>query len=81
VTPPAPTKWQVLAQRAGNGVEVAILWSPPATHVKVAVSDERICHHVDLELAGADALSAFRHSFADATSDLLEQAESAASDR
>jgi hypothetical protein len=68
VTPTAATNWRELARRTGNGVEVALLWNQPLNRMKVAVSDGRLCHHVDLELTGADALRAFEESFAHASS-------------
>jgi hypothetical protein len=60
------TQWQELARRFGNGVEVALLWNERVNLVKVAVSDGRLCHHVDLEVADERALSAFHQPFADA---------------
>jgi hypothetical protein len=66
VTP--ATTWRELARRTGNGVEVALLWNQARGCVKVAVSDGRLCHHVDLELTGADALRAFEQPFAHASS-------------
>jgi hypothetical protein len=70
VTPEAATRWRELARRTGDGVEVALLWNKSVDLVKVVVSDRRLCHHVDLELAGPDALSAFHESFAHATTNL-----------
>jgi hypothetical protein len=66
--------WVELAKRAANGLEVALLWNRSSNRVKVAVSDERICHHLDFEVGRADALSAFYHPFADATSRLADPA-------
>jgi hypothetical protein len=70
VKPEAARKWRQLARRTGDGVEVLLLWNKSVDLVKVVVSDGRLCHHVDLELAGADALSAFHESFAHATTNL-----------
>ena len=70
MTPEAATHWRELARRTGNGVEVALLWNPSANRVKVAVSNAELCHHVDFEIAGADALSAFHQPFAQATTNL-----------
>jgi hypothetical protein len=56
--------WIELAKRASNGLEVVLLWDRTSNRVKVAVSDERVCHHLDFEVARADALSAFYHPFA-----------------
>jgi hypothetical protein len=72
VTATAATPWRELARRTGNGVEVALLWNRAFNRVKVAVSDERLCHFVDLEIADDEAVGAFREPFADLTSRLLE---------
>src|SRR5262245_26200443 len=52
-------RWVELAKRATDGLEVALLWNRSSNRVKVAVSDERLCHYLDFEVAPADALSAF----------------------
>jgi hypothetical protein len=70
--------WVELAKRTANGLEVALLWNRSSNRVKVAVSDERVCHHLDFEVARADALSAFYHPFADATSRLAGDGPGAA---
>jgi hypothetical protein len=67
VTSMATDRWHELARRAGNGVEILLLLHKSVDLVKVVVSDERLCHHVDLEVRGADALRAFSVPFADAT--------------
>jgi len=59
-------RWVELAKRATDGLEVALLWNRSSNRVKVAVSDERLCHYLDFEVAPADALSAFYHPFANA---------------
>jgi hypothetical protein len=70
--------WVELAKRTASGLEVALLWSRSSNRVKVAVSDERVCHHLDFEVARADALRAFYHPFAHATSRLADGAPDAA---
>jgi hypothetical protein len=70
-----PGDWAELAKRASNGVEVVLLWSRTSNRVKVAVIDERLCHHLDFELAGGDALRPFYDSFANATSFLAPARE------
>jgi hypothetical protein len=62
--------WVELAKRAASGLEVALLWNRSSNRVKVAVSDDRVCHYLDFEVARADALDAFYHPFAYATSHL-----------
>jgi hypothetical protein len=64
--------WVELAQRVASGLEVALLWNRSSNRVKVVVSDDRVCHHLDFEVARADALSAFYHPFAYATSRLAD---------
>jgi hypothetical protein len=62
--------WRELARRSGEGVEVALLWNESINCVKVVVSDDRLCHHLDLQVDRADELSAFYHSFTHAASRL-----------
>jgi hypothetical protein len=69
------TQWRELARRAGNGIEVALLWNSSANRLKVAVSDDRLCHHLDFELDDADVIDAFRQPFADATKHLLARTD------
>jgi hypothetical protein len=78
VRPLVTERWREVARRAGNGVEVLLLWNESVDVVKVVVSDERLCHHVDLDIAGGSALRAFCEPFADAsarlsTSDLTDE--------
>ena len=70
--------WVELAKRAASGLEVVLLWNRSSNRVKVAVSDGRVCHHIDFEVARADALSTFYHPFAYATSRLADGAPGAA---
>jgi hypothetical protein len=56
----ATTNWLELARRAGNGVELALLWDATADRLKVVVSDAQFCHHLDLQVGDPGALSAFR---------------------
>jgi hypothetical protein len=65
-------QWREMARRAGDGIEVALLWNGSLNLVKVMVSDGRLCHHLDFEVARADTFSAFRKQFADAASRLPE---------
>ena len=69
-----PAEWVELAKRASNGLEVVLLWNRSSNRVKVAVSDERLCHHLDVEVAQADTLSAFYHPFAHAAARLAHGA-------
>ena len=63
-------EWREMARRAGGDVEVSILWNESLSHVKVMVSDKRLCNFVDLEVDSGDALKAFHEAFADATARL-----------
>jgi hypothetical protein len=72
--------WVELGKRAASGLEVALLWNRSSNRVKVAVSDNRVCHHLDFEVARADALSAFYHPFAYATSRLAHGAPAGRAD-
>ena len=56
--------WRELASREGDGLEICLFWSKSAERVKVTVRDERLGESFDLDIAGADALSAFYHPFA-----------------
>jgi hypothetical protein len=56
--------WRELAQRTGDGLAVTLFWSKSAERIKVAVDDSKTGNQFDLEVAGADALSAFYHPFA-----------------
>jgi hypothetical protein len=69
--------WVELAKRASNGLAVVLLWDRASNRVKVAVSDERLCHHLDFEVARADALKAFDHPFAHAAARLAGGASAA----
>ena len=66
----AGNHWQEVARRTGKGVEVAVLWNDSIKRVKVVVSDEQLCHHVDLEVGGSDDLAAFHDPFAFAAASL-----------
>jgi hypothetical protein len=70
--------WVELAKRTASGLEVALLWNRSSDRVKIAVSDGRVCHHLDFEVARAEALSSFSHPFAYATSLLADGAPGAA---
>jgi hypothetical protein len=56
--------WRELASRAGDGLQISLVWSKAADRVKVTVLDERLREPFDIHIDGADALSAFHHPFA-----------------
>ena len=68
-------EWRELDRRVGNGLQVALLWSSSTNRLKVAVSDDRLCHHLDFVVDDADAINAFREPFADATTHLLARTD------
>jgi hypothetical protein len=70
VEPEAARNWRELARRTGDGVEVALLWDKSVDLVKVVVNDGRLCHHLDFDITGADALKAFHLPFAYASTNL-----------
>ena len=70
---PTASQWRELARTTGNGVEAALLWNESSNRVKVAVSDERICHHLEFEVVGADAVSAFNRPFGDVAAQLTRE--------
>jgi hypothetical protein len=70
---PTASQWRELARTTGKGVEAALLWNEFSNRVKVTVSDDRICHHLEFEVVGADAVSAFSRPFGDVASQLMRQ--------
>ena len=60
----AGNDWRELAIRDGDGIEVRLLWSKSADRVKVTVVDAKFDEEFELDVAGADALAAFNHPFA-----------------
>jgi hypothetical protein len=56
-----------LAHRAGDGLEVVLLWSVGETRVLVQVTDTRSDESFELSVAGNRALDAFHHPYAYAT--------------
>jgi hypothetical protein len=53
-----------LAQRAGDGIEVRLLWPQGSDRVLVSVMDLRAMQTFELEVDGREALDAFHHPFA-----------------
>jgi hypothetical protein len=56
--------WTDLADRESDGLGVTLLWGEATGRVKVAVFDSRLDESFELHVAGADALAAFHHPFA-----------------
>jgi hypothetical protein len=59
-----------MARRAGDGIEVALLWNGSLNRVKVTVSDDRQCRYLELEVAQPETFAAFSEQFAQAVSRL-----------
>jgi len=59
----APNDWRELASRDNDGIEVSLLWSKRADRVKVTVTDSKLDVEFELNVASADALTAFYHPF------------------
>jgi hypothetical protein len=53
-----------LCSRAADGLQVTLLWDPAANRVRVAIVDDRLDSTLDLPVAAADAMRAFRHPYA-----------------
>ncbi len=70
MTSTSAAEWREMARRVGDGIEVALLWNGSLSRAKVVVSDQRLCHYLDLEVERTDAVSAFRRPFADAAPQL-----------
>ena len=69
ITDAAPSTirdWRELALREGDGLQISLWWSKSHDRVKVSVLDARLVESFNLDIAGADALSAFHHPFAHA---------------
>ena len=64
----AGNDWRELALREGDGIEVRLLWSRSADRVKVTVADAKFDEEFEIDVASADALAAFNHPFAYASS-------------
>jgi hypothetical protein len=60
----AKTTQRELAQRAGDGVEVALLWNQGNNRLTVAVADTRTGHEFELSAHPENALDVFYHPFA-----------------
>lgn len=56
-----------LDHRSNDGIDVTLLWNSQTNRVFVAVEDERHGELFEFQVAGADALEAFRHPYAHAT--------------
>lgn len=58
------TTLKELAYRAGDGVEVSLLWSPSDGRLTVVVDDAKAEERFELEARADNALEVFYHPFA-----------------
>jgi hypothetical protein len=49
--------WRVLARTENRGAAAVLLWDESSNRVRVALSDERLCHYVDFEVRLAARLA------------------------
>ncbi len=57
-------KLRELDSRAGEGLEVSLLWSPESNQLAVLVIDEQEGEEFALEVTAAEALDVFHHPYA-----------------
>ena len=58
------TQRRELAHRAGDGIDVALLWTKSTNRVTVAVLDTHSGQELEFEVDGSHALDAFNHPYA-----------------
>ncbi len=61
-----------LNYRAGDGIEVSLLWSPESGQLAVVVTDEAAGEEFAMEVGPSEAMDVFRHPFAYADKRHLE---------
>ena len=54
---PTVVQWQELARTSNRGASAILLWDNSSNRVRVALSDERLCHYVDFEVRLAAKLA------------------------
>ena len=62
--PDTTSRWEELASRTSNGLEVTLLWRRDHNNVHVRVFDSQTKEAFELTVAGANALEAFYHPYA-----------------
>jgi len=58
------TTYKELAHRAGDGVQVSLLWSPSDGNLTVVVDDAKVDERFELEARPDNALEVFYHPYA-----------------
>jgi hypothetical protein len=61
---PLPRRIRELDHRNRDGLDVRLVWELRTNSVSVIVEDERSGESLAFEVAGAEALAAFRHPYA-----------------
>lgn len=54
---PTVVQWRELARTSNAGASAVLLWDKSSNRVRVALSDERLCHYVDFEIRLAARLA------------------------
>jgi hypothetical protein len=70
----ADIRLRELAHRTNDSIDVRLLWRPDTNRVAIALQDDRSGESLWFEVDGADALAAFRHPYAYASTARLSQA-------
>jgi hypothetical protein len=64
LSPTTASAVRELDRRTADGIDVRLLWHPHTDQVSVAVEDLRGGKSFEVEVAGGEALDAFRHPYA-----------------
>jgi hypothetical protein len=62
--PDRTARWEELASRTSNGLQVTLLWQRDRNDVHVRVIDARTAEAFELTVTGENALEAFYHPYA-----------------
>lgn len=62
-----------LAHRSTDGIEVSLFWSKPTNRVTIELIDGRLDERLEFEVARHNALDAFRHPYAYAPAQALDE--------
>ena len=65
-------RFQELAYRENEGIEVSLLWDPADDSASVFVSDTRTAYAFELRVENESPLEVFNHPYADAASRGIE---------
>jgi hypothetical protein len=62
-----------LAHRTTDGIEVSLFWNAPTDRVTIEIVDQRLNEFLEFEVAHDKALDAFRHPYAYAPAQVLDE--------